>query len=124
MVLSSDNTSVLTCISAYWGPSDRRWRRAEGGILYRDHSTYFIHLSGERDASDNVRKASLHFAAEGLTTLHWSRLSDRIGRKPVLLSCLAGTIVSMFLFGLSRSFWAILLRCTLHSLSLSGYVIR
>jgi MFS family permease len=85
-----------------------------------------IHLLGERDASDNVRKTSLHFAAEALTTLHWSRLSDRIGRKPVLLSCLAGTIVSMLLFGLSRSFWAILLRCasSLHSLSLPNYVIR
>jgi len=109
MVLS--HASVLICISARWGPSNRRWGWAEGGILYRDHSTYFIHLLGERDASDNVRKTSLHFAAEALTTLHWSRLSDRIGPKPVLLSCLAGTIVSMLLFGLSRSFWAILLRC-------------
>src|SRR6266850_4995366 len=80
MVLS--HASVLICISARWGPSNRRWGWAEGGILYRDHSTYFIHLLGERDASDNVRKTSLHFAAEALTTLHWSRLSDRIGRSP------------------------------------------
>lgn len=38
-------------------------------------------------------------------------LSDRIGRRPVILQGLIGTIVSVLLFGLSKSFiWAILSR--------------
>ena len=34
----------------------------------------------------------------------WSRTSDRIGRKPVLLFGMVGTVLSMLLFGLSRTF--------------------
>ncbi|KAF9016605.1 MFS general substrate transporter [Hymenopellis radicata] len=47
---------------------------------------------------------SLFFATEAMTVLHWSRLSDSIGRKPVLFIGLIGTTLSMFLFGLSRTF--------------------
>ncbi|KAH9054518.1 MFS general substrate transporter [Lactarius vividus] len=55
---------------------------------------------------------SLYFAAEAVTVLQWSRLSDRVGRKPVLLFGLLGTIISCILFGLSRSFSALVLsRC-------------
>jgi MFS family permease len=54
---------------------------------------------------------SLYFAAQAVTVLQWSRLSDKVGRKPVLLCGLLGTIVSSFLFGLSRSFWALVFRC-------------
>ncbi|KAI0275665.1 major facilitator superfamily domain-containing protein [Russula aff. rugulosa BPL654] len=55
---------------------------------------------------------SLYFAAEAATILQWSRLSDYIGRKPVLLFGLLGTIISIILFGLSRSFWALVFsRC-------------
>jgi hypothetical protein len=53
---------------------------------------------------------SAHYAAEAATAIHWNRLSDHVGRKPVLLSCLAGTIVAILSFGLSRSFWALVLR--------------
>jgi predicted MFS family arabinose efflux permease len=53
---------------------------------------------------------SLHHAAQVVTTFHWNRLSDHVGRKPVLLFCLAGTIVSIIMFGLSRSFWILALR--------------
>jgi MFS family permease len=55
-------------------------------------------------------KVSLHYAAEAVTVLQWSRLSDHIGRKPVLLLGLLGTVVSTVLFGLSRSLWALVLR--------------
>lgn len=38
----------------------------------------------------------------------WGSLSDRIGRKPVVLFGLASTIIGVFLFGLSKSFaWAL-----------------
>jgi MFS family permease len=42
--------------------------------------------------------------------LQWSRLSDHIGRKPVILIGLLGTILSMLAFGLSHTFWALVLR--------------
>ena len=54
---------------------------------------------------------SLYFAAEAVTVLQWSRLSDHVGRKPVLLCGLIGTLVASILFGLSRSFSALVFRC-------------
>ena len=53
---------------------------------------------------------SLYFAAEAVTILQWSRLSDHVGRKPVLLCGLLGTFVASILFGLSRSFPALVFR--------------
>ncbi|KAN0135048.1 Major facilitator superfamily domain containing protein [Lactarius tabidus] len=67
------------------------------------------------------RKMSAHYAAEAVTVLHWNRLSDHIGRKPVLLLCLIGVVVSAIVFGLSRSFWALVLSRALHG-SLKGYM--
>ncbi|KAI9443935.1 MFS general substrate transporter [Lactarius indigo] len=55
---------------------------------------------------------SLYFAAEAVTILQWSRLSDKIGRKPVLLCGLLGIVVSSIFFGLSRSLSALVFsRC-------------
>ncbi|KAH8979282.1 MFS general substrate transporter [Lactarius akahatsu] len=55
---------------------------------------------------------SLFFATEAVTVLQWSRLSDKVGRKPVLLFGILGTIISSILFGLSRSFSALVFsRC-------------
>ncbi|THU83159.1 MFS general substrate transporter [Dendrothele bispora CBS 962.96] len=55
---------------------------------------------------------SLFFATEALTVLQWSRASDHIGRKPVLMIGLAGSMISMLCFGLSRTFWALVIsRC-------------
>ncbi|KAJ6535955.1 major facilitator superfamily domain-containing protein [Mycena vulgaris] len=42
----------------------------------------------------------------------WSRASDRVGRKKILLMGLFGTALSMLCFGLSRTFWTFVLsRC-------------
>ncbi|KAF9498816.1 MFS general substrate transporter [Pleurotus eryngii] len=55
---------------------------------------------------------SLFFATQACTVLQWSRLSDRIGRKPVLLTGLFGLCLSVVCFGLSRSFWSLVIsRC-------------
>ncbi|KAH7915290.1 major facilitator superfamily domain-containing protein [Hygrophoropsis aurantiaca] len=55
---------------------------------------------------------SLFFATQAVTVLRWSRLSDRIGRKPVLLIGLFGLCISMLAFGLSKTFWALVIsRC-------------
>ncbi|KAI0302844.1 MFS general substrate transporter [Multifurca ochricompacta] len=57
---------------------------------------------------------ALHYTLEVTTAIHWNRLSDHIGRRPVVLSCLMGTTISIIVFGLSRSFWAIVLSRCLH----------
>ncbi|KAG2342106.1 MFS general substrate transporter [Suillus weaverae] len=55
---------------------------------------------------------SLFFVAQALTVLRWSRLSDRIGRKPVLVIGLSGACISILCFGLSTSFWGLVIsRC-------------
>ncbi|KAF8267045.1 major facilitator superfamily domain-containing protein [Lactarius quietus] len=59
---------------------------------------------------------SLYFAAEAVTVLQWSRLSDYVGRKPVLLCGLLGTMVASILFGLSRSFSALVFSRCLHGM--------
>ncbi|KAG1780679.1 major facilitator superfamily domain-containing protein [Suillus placidus] len=47
---------------------------------------------------------SSYYTAQALTVLHWSQLSDHIGRKPLILTALFAIAVSMFSFGLSRTF--------------------
>ncbi|KAH9059722.1 MFS general substrate transporter [Lactarius vividus] len=64
---------------------------------------------------------SLHYAAEAVTSFPWNRLSDHVGRKPVLLSCLLGTALSILLFGLSHSFWALVLSRCLHG-AMKGHI--
>ncbi|GLB44911.1 putative major facilitator superfamily protein [Lyophyllum shimeji] len=55
---------------------------------------------------------SLFFLTQACTVLHWSRTSDLVGRKPVILVGLCGLAASMFCFGLSRTFWGLVLsRC-------------
>ncbi|KAI9452901.1 MFS general substrate transporter [Lactarius psammicola] len=64
---------------------------------------------------------SLHYAAEASTSFQWNRLSDHVGRKPVLLSCLVGTTLSILLFGLSHSFWALVLSRCFHG-AVKGHI--
>ncbi|GAA5880633.1 hypothetical protein JCM16303_004290 [Sporobolomyces ruberrimus] len=46
------------------------------------------------------------------TVLAWGRLSDRIGRKPVLIAGLTGVTISIVAFGMSKSFAALVIsRC-------------
>ncbi|KAI0327954.1 MFS general substrate transporter [Cubamyces sp. BRFM 1775] len=47
---------------------------------------------------------SIFFAMEALFVFQWSRLSDHIGRKPVLLVGVGGLCISMLCFGLSKTF--------------------
>ncbi|KAI0279262.1 MFS general substrate transporter [Russula aff. rugulosa BPL654] len=48
---------------------------------------------------------SMFFATQAITVLHWSRLSDVVGRKPIILIGLFGLSLSMFSFGLSTTYW-------------------
>ncbi|KAG1857943.1 major facilitator superfamily domain-containing protein [Suillus tomentosus] len=55
---------------------------------------------------------SLYYAVEAVTILQWGRVSDRIGRKPVILVGLFGVTLSIVSFGFSNQFWMIILsRC-------------
>ena len=55
---------------------------------------------------------SLFYVTQAMTVFHYSRLSDRFGRKPVLLLGIFGLAVSMLFFGLSRTFLGLVLsRC-------------
>ncbi|KAI9513009.1 MFS general substrate transporter [Russula earlei] len=48
---------------------------------------------------------SIFFATQALTVLCWSRLSDVVGRRPIILTGLFGLSLSMYSFGLSTTYW-------------------
>ncbi|KAI8645743.1 major facilitator superfamily domain-containing protein [Parasitella parasitica] len=48
---------------------------------------------------------SVFFVAQFCTAIMWGRISDRYGRRPVLLVGLVGNSVSSCLFGLSKTLW-------------------
>ncbi|KAJ3321366.1 hypothetical protein HDV06_004351 [Boothiomyces sp. JEL0866] len=51
--------------------------------------------------------------AQCFSSLPWGRISDRVGRKPVLLIGLVGNAITCTLFGMSKSLWfAIAMRAT------------
>jgi len=50
---------------------------------------------------------SFYYASLCLAIFPWNRISDRIGRKPVMLIGVFGLTVSMMSFGLSRTFWSL-----------------
>ncbi|KAJ2535074.1 hypothetical protein EV175_006955, partial [Coemansia sp. RSA 1933] len=56
--------------------------------------------------------ASLLFTSfsfcQALTIMQWGRLSDRIGRRPVLLIGLTGNLLAYITFGFAKSFWVAL----------------
>ncbi|THH19232.1 hypothetical protein EW146_g1881 [Bondarzewia mesenterica] len=52
---------------------------------------------------------SLFFMAEATMVLQWSRLSDRVGRRPILMVGLLGLTISMLCFGLSKTFLTLVL---------------
>ncbi|KAF8235749.1 member of major facilitator superfamily multidrug-resistance, DHA1 sub-family [Tricholoma matsutake] len=64
---------------------------------------------------------SLFFLTQAFTVLHWSSASDRVGRKPVILIGLSGLSMSMYCFGISRSFWALVMSRSLNG-ALNGNI--
>jgi predicted MFS family arabinose efflux permease len=57
--------------------------------------------------------------------LFWGQLSDRVGRKPVLISCLVGVAVACILFGFSTTIWEmVLFRCVAGFMGASLVTIR
>lgn len=48
---------------------------------------------------------SAYAVAEATTSMGWGALSDRVGRKPIVLSGLVGVALSSLTFGLAKSYW-------------------
>ena len=83
-------------------------RRSQDRLLCRPHRRRaYVH----RDAVMLIfAQESLFFVTQALTTWQWSRLSDFIGRRPVILLGLLGLSVSNFAFGLSRTLVTLIIR--------------
>jgi MFS family permease len=63
-----------------------------------------FHVGNESDASFYAGLLISAFAlAESLTGMYWGGLSDRVGRKPVLLLGCVGTMLSMIMVGFSSN---------------------
>lgn len=69
--------------------------------------------------------ASSYALCQFVFAVRWGKLSDRIGRKKVLLCGLFGTSMSLILFGFSRNFYmALFARCMAGSLNGNVSVLR
>ena len=71
--------------------------------IYYMISTFHITSNDQQIALYAGMVTSAFAFAEFSTGVLWGRLSDKIGRKPVLIGGLAGTALSMILFGFSKS---------------------
>ncbi|KAJ7257175.1 major facilitator superfamily domain-containing protein [Mycena haematopus] len=70
-----------------------------------------LHLLSAQGVDDFAQE-SLFYVTEATTVLQWSRASDYVGRKPILVIGLFGTSLSMLCFGMSRTFWLLVVsRC-------------
>ena len=69
-----------------------------------------FHVGAEHDASLWAGIFISAFAlAESITGMFWGGLSDRVGRKPVLLIGCAGTMLSLLVVGFATNFWVALI---------------
>ncbi|RKP07552.1 major facilitator superfamily domain-containing protein, partial [Thamnocephalis sphaerospora] len=79
----------------------------------------FMYFVTDLNVTDDPRRlgifvgllAASYSISQFLSSLPWGALSDRIGRRPVILSGLCGTTLSLLMLGLSKSYlWAIAAR--------------
>lgn len=59
------------------------------------------------DKLDIAYIIAVYAVGAGLFAPLWGRLSDRIGRKPVIMICLAGAALSYVMLGLSSALWMV-----------------
>ena len=64
-----------------------------------------FHIGSKNDASFYCGILIASFSlAESITSMFWGTLSDRVGRKPVLLLGCFGTMLSLLVVGFSQNF--------------------
>ncbi|KAI1460312.1 MFS general substrate transporter [Annulohypoxylon moriforme] len=69
-----------------------------------------LHGGDDTDASFYAGLlVSAYAVAEAMTAIGWGALSDRYGRKPVVLFGLGGVAISSLIFGLATEYWVALL---------------
>lgn len=69
-----------------------------------------LQIGNEEDASFHAGLLISSFSlAEALMGMYWGGLSDRIGRKPVLMLGCVGTMLSMVMVGFASNIWIALL---------------
>ncbi|KAI0889238.1 MFS general substrate transporter [Annulohypoxylon maeteangense] len=69
-----------------------------------------LHGGDDTDASFYAGLlVSAYAVAEAMTAIGWGSLSDRYGRKPVVLFGLGGVAISSLIFGLATEYWVALL---------------
>jgi MFS transporter len=98
-------------------------------IAFMSIFPYIYYMVKSFEITDDERQIALYagmvtsaFAmAEFLASIFWGRLSDRVGRKPIILTGLAGTGVSMLLFGFAKNLPIALFARALGGI-LNGYV--
>jgi MFS family permease len=91
---------------------------------------YIYHMVKDFNITEDESKISFYAGlvtsaftfAEFSTGLMWGRLSDKVGRKPVLLTGLGGTGLSVLIFGFSPNLTVALIARALGGL-LNGYVV-
>ena len=72
---------------------------------------YIYYMIKDFDITDDPNKISVYAGmvtsaftlAEFSTGVMWGRLSDKVGRKPILLMGLTGTAISALIFGFAQS---------------------
>ncbi|OQV00336.1 hypothetical protein CLAIMM_05846 [Cladophialophora immunda] len=69
-----------------------------------------VDIKGEENASFYAGLLISAFAmAEASTAMIWGHISDRYGRKPIVLLGLAGVALSSLIFGFAKSYWVALM---------------
>src|SRR5688572_16075672 len=66
---------------------------------------------------------SSYFIVQILASPRWGRLSDHVGRKPVLLTCTALSVLSMLAYAFASSLWLILLSRIFAGLAAANVVV-
>lgn len=77
---------------------------------------YIYHMVRDFDIAKDESQISLYAGmitsaftfAEFSTGVMWGKLSDRVGRKPILLTGLGGTGLSVLMFGFAPNLWVAL----------------
>ena len=86
-----------------------RWRWEKSWILcWLDGPS--VDQRALESESDILLQDAIRQLASLVTVMFWSRMSDHIGRKPILLLGTLALAISNLSFGLSRSFWALVVR--------------